>query len=116
MSYQSTTQTLMSFFNNTKYPPTLLFLSLTLGGLLLLLGFERAQQRKWISTLAGFGAAPMFFYLPHLYVLKMLYLISVALFGLNQVNYFGFDSICTAWLTAVLLASRCIYLCAGSPH
>ncbi|MNJ01252.1 hypothetical protein D3C73_1608280 [compost metagenome] len=39
----------------------------------------------------------------------MLYLISVALFGLNQVNYFGFDSICTAWLTAVLLAST-LYL------
>lgn len=60
--YDSQVQTLMSFFNITKYPPSLLFLALTLGvGLLLLLGFERAGQRRWIGTLAVFGAAPMFF-------------------------------------------------------
>ena len=99
-------QTLMSFFNITKYPPSLLFLTLTLGmGLLLLLGFERAGQRKWISILAVFGAAPMFFYLLHLYVLKVLYLASVALFGLNHGDYFGFDSIGPVWLTSLLLAA-----------
>ena len=108
--HESTTHTLMSFFNITKYPPSLLFLGLTLGiGLLLLLGFERAQQRKWISTLAVFGAAPMFFYLLHLYVLKVLYLVSVALFGLNHGDYFGFDGIWAVWLTAVLLAAA-LYL------
>ncbi|MGF6512967.1 putative membrane protein [Pseudomonas sp. BT76 TE3572] len=105
VAYESTTQTLMSFFNITKYPPSLLFLSLTLGvGMLLLLCFERAQQRRWISILAVFGAAPMFFYLLHLYVLKVLYLVSVTLFGLNQGSYFGFDGIWAVWLTAVLLA------------
>jgi len=99
-------QTLRSCFNITKYPPSLLFLALTLGvGLLLLLGFERAGQRKWISILAVFGAAPMFFYLLHLYVLKLLYLASVALFGLNHGDYFGFDSIGPVWLTSVLLAA-----------
>nr|WP_314526495.1 heparan-alpha-glucosaminide N-acetyltransferase domain-containing protein [uncultured Pseudomonas sp.] len=110
VDYESTTQTLMSFFNITKYPPSLLFLSLTLGvGLLLLLGFERAQQRKWISALAVFGAAPMFFYLLHLYVLKVLYVISVAVFGLSQGSHFGFDSIWAVWLTAALLATS-LYL------
>ena len=104
VSHDSAMQSLMSFFNITKYPPSLLFLALTLGaGLLLLLGFERAQKRQWISILAVFGTAPMFFYLLHLYVLKLLYLASVALFGLNQGNYFGFDSIGAVWLTAVLL-------------
>ncbi|VVM82198.1 DUF1624 domain-containing protein [Pseudomonas fluorescens] len=110
VAYESPLQTVMSFFNITKYPPSLLFLSLTLGvGLLLLLGFERAQQRKWISTLAVFGAAPMFFYLLHLYVLKVMYLTSLAVFGANQGNYFGFDSIRAVWLTAVLLAAT-LYL------
>jgi uncharacterized membrane protein len=108
--YENTTHTLMSFFNITKYPPSLLFLGLTLGvGLLLLLGFERARQQKWISALAVFGAAPMFFYLLHLYVLKVLYLISVALFGRNQGDYFGFDGIGAVWLTAALLATT-LYL------
>ncbi|HDS1737743.1 DUF1624 domain-containing protein [Pseudomonas sp. BP8] len=109
-AYPSLMQTLMSFFNITKYPPSLLFLALTLGvGLLLLRGFERAGQARWISALAVFGAAPMFFYLLHLYVLKLLYLASVALFGLNHGDYFGFDSIGAVWLGAVLLATS-LYL------
>ena len=110
VSHDNATQSLMSFFNITKYPPSLLFLAMTLGiGLLLLLGFERARQRAWIATLAVFGAAPMFFYLLHLYVLKVLYVASVTLFGLNQGSYFGFDSIAAVWLTAALLATS-LYL------
>jgi uncharacterized membrane protein len=109
-SYPSVTQTLMSFFNITKYPPSLLFLALTLGvGLLLLRGFERAGNTHWITLLAVFGAAPMFFYLLHLYVLKLLYLASVALFDHNQGDYFGFDHIAAVWLVAVLLAAA-LYL------
>ncbi|GLO46973.1 DUF1624 domain-containing protein [Pseudomonas putida] len=104
-AYPTLMQTLMSFFNITKYPPSLLFLALTLGcGLLLLRAFERAGQARWISALAVFGAAPMFFYLLHLYVLKLLYLASVALFGRNHGDYFGFDGIAAVWLGAVLLA------------
>lgn len=103
--YPTITQTLMSFFNITKYPPSLLFLALTLGcGLLLLRAFERAGVARWISALAVFGAAPMFFYLLHLYVLKLLYLACVALFGLNHGDYFGFDGIGAVWLAALLLA------------
>jgi len=104
------TQTAMSFFNITKYPPSLLFLALTLGcGLLLLRAFERAGAARWIGMLAVFGAAPMFFYLLHLYVLKLLYLACVALFGLNHGEYFGFDGIASVWLGAVLLATA-LYL------
>ncbi|WP_063915071.1 DUF1624 domain-containing protein [Pseudomonas sp. p21] len=104
-AYPTLMQTLMSFFNITKYPPSLLFLALTLGcGLLLLRAFERAGQARWISALAVFGAAPMFFYLLHLYVLKLLYLASVALFGRNHGDYFGFDGIAAVWLGSVLLA------------
>jgi len=42
-------------------------------------------------------------------VLKVLYVMSVALFGQNQGSYFGFDSIAAVWLTAVLLATS-LYL------
>ncbi|WP_060481214.1 DUF1624 domain-containing protein [Pseudomonas sp. NBRC 111119] len=104
-AYPNVVQTLMSLFNITKYPPSLLFLALTLGtGLLLLRGFERAGQARWVAALAVLGAAPMFFYLLHLYVLKVLYLAAVAVFGLNQGAYFGFDSIGAVWVGAALLA------------
>ncbi|WP_085694257.1 MULTISPECIES: DUF1624 domain-containing protein [unclassified Pseudomonas] len=101
----SATQTLMSFLNITKYPPSLLFIALTVSiGLLLLRGFERAGERRWIRWLTVFGSAPMFFYLLHLYALKLLYLMGVALFGLNQGSHFGFSSVAAVWLAAVALA------------
>ncbi|MDH0648725.1 DUF1624 domain-containing protein [Pseudomonas sp. GD03858] len=103
-SYPTVSQSLMSFFNISKYPPSLLFLALTLGfGLLLLRGFERAGDARWIRLLAVFGAAPMLFYLLHLYVLKVLYLAGVTLFGLNQGSYFGFDGVAAIWLVAASL-------------
>ena len=102
---ETAVQTLMSFFNITKYPPSLLFLSLTLGvGLLLLVAFERRNEGRAVRWLAVFGAAPMFFYLLHLYVLKVLYVLAVGLFGTNHGQYFGFDSVGAVWAGAVVLA------------
>ena len=98
-------QTLMGLFNITKYPPSLLFLALTLGiGLLLLAAFERRNEGCMVGTLAVFGSAPMFFYLLHLYVLKLLYVTALAIWGANQGHYFGFDSMSWVWAATVLLA------------
>jgi len=97
--------TAMSFVNITKYPPSLMFLLLTLGlGLCLLVLIERAQSAAWVGVLCVFGAAPMFFYLLHLYVLKALYLAGEGVWGLNQGKYFGVDSMASVWLISVLLA------------
>jgi len=97
--------TVMSFVNITKYPPSLMFLLLTLGlGLCLLVLIERVQSAGWVGVLCVFGAAPMFFYLLHLYVLKALYLAGEGVWGLNQGKFFGVDSMASIWLIAVLLA------------
>ena len=98
-------ETVMGFLNVTKYPPSLLFVALTLGiGLALLAAFERVPARAgWLRVLLVFGAAPMFFYVLHLYVLRVLYIGSAAFWGLNQGRYFGFDAVWQVWLgTAVL--------------
>ncbi|MGV2289628.1 heparan-alpha-glucosaminide N-acetyltransferase domain-containing protein [Trinickia sp. YCB016] len=98
-------RTVMSFFAARKYPPSLMFLMPALGvGVLLLAWFEKQQTRRAIGALATLGGAPMFFYLLHLYVLKALYLAALAMFGANQGQYFGFDSISTVWLCSLLLA------------
>lgn len=97
--------TAMAFLNVTKYPPSLLFVMLTLGvGLLLLWAFERRQPARWLDALAVYGAAPMFFYLVHLYVLKALYLAAMGAWGANHGKYFGFDAMWQVWLCAGLLA------------
>lgn len=101
-----TIHTLMSFLNVTKYPPSLMFLLLTLGlGLVLLALMERAGRAAWIRILCVFGAAPMFFYLLHLYVLKALYLACVAIWGLNQGDYFGVSGVPALWIISILLAA-----------
>ena len=104
-AYDSALLTLMSVLNITKYPPSLLFLALTLGlGLLMLRSLERVQTQTWVQPLIAFGGAPMFFYLLHLYVLKLLYLAAVAIWGLNQGTLFGFDQFAWVWLCSGLLA------------
>ena len=66
-SLQGTTlQTLLSFVNVHKYPPSLLYLLLTLGtGLLLLAAFESARG-KFSEVLRTFGRVPLFFYVLHI--------------------------------------------------
>ena len=104
-SDDSTLHTVMSFLNITKYPPSLLFLLLTLGlGLLLLRAFERTRHQSWLAPLCTFGAAPMFFYILHLYVLKALYLACVAIWGLNYGTVFGVSHMGWIWLITVVLA------------
>ncbi|MDD2058693.1 heparan-alpha-glucosaminide N-acetyltransferase domain-containing protein [Pseudomonas sp. GD03860] len=100
-----TLRTTMSFLSARKYPPSLMFLLPTLGMcLVLLVVLERYQARRWVPLLALFGAAPMFFYLLHLYVLKALYLMAVGLWGLNQGQHFGFEQVSGVWLCSLVLA------------
>lgn len=99
-----TARTLMAFFNVTKYPPSLQFVLLTLGiGLLLLRLYESPTLARRLEPLAALGAAPMFFYLLHIYVLRLLYLGAVALWGTNHGDLFGFDSVATLVAISVAL-------------
>jgi len=97
--------TVMSFLSLTKYPPSLLFLLATLGaGAVLLALFEAAGDRRITAAIAIFGAAPMFFYVFHLYVLKAGYLVAYALYGPNQGEYLSVPSLGALWLLAIALA------------
>ncbi|MBP5077656.1 DUF1624 domain-containing protein [Pseudomonas chlororaphis] len=97
-------RTFMSFMSAKKYPPSLMFLMPTLGlGLILLAYFEKVQARWSTAQLAIYGGAPMFFYLLHLYVLKALYLVAVAIWGTNQGTYYGFDNLSGVWLWSLIL-------------
>jgi uncharacterized membrane protein len=96
---------LMDWLNFTKYPPSLNFLLLTLGLMCLLLrAFEHPLPTSVRSVLANFGAAPMFFYLLHLYALLLLYQLLLAWFGPNQGQMYGVDGVAEVWLITVFLA------------
>jgi uncharacterized membrane protein len=64
--------TVLSFVNCEKYPPSLLYLMMTLGPALILLAlFEQAHTAlaSWIIT---FGRVPLLFYVAHIYLIHAL--------------------------------------------
>ena len=55
--------TVLSFLNLTKYPPSLLYLCMTIGPAILLLAFMEREQRSSIGrALVTYGRVPMLFY------------------------------------------------------
>ena len=99
------TTTIMSFLALTKYPPSLLFnLSMLSLGFLFLFLFEKFQTHKFVRLMSHFGAAPMFFYVLHLFVLKMLYKIGYSVLGPNQDQYLSFPNVGYIWMAFILLA------------
>lgn len=61
----TTSHTLLSFLNATKYPPSLLFLLMTLGFTMLgLFAFDREVPR-WLSPVLTIGRVPLFYYILH---------------------------------------------------
>jgi uncharacterized membrane protein len=64
--------TAMSFVNTVKYPPSLLFLLMTLGPTLLMLGaFEIGVPALFRPALV-IGKVPLFFYIAHFYLIHLL--------------------------------------------
>jgi len=61
--------TVLSFLNCEKYPPSLLYLMMTLGpALMLLASFEHARG-AFARLLATFGQGPFFYYVVHIYLI-----------------------------------------------
>ncbi len=74
---QTASQSIISFFNVSKYPFSLHYCLATLGIGFVLLAFAEKVQGRISSALATFGQVPMFYYILHLYFFHIL---SVILF------------------------------------
>jgi uncharacterized membrane protein len=68
---KTTALTVISFLNVTKYPCSLLYLSLTLGTGLVILATVENVKNKFTSILIVFGNVPFFYYICHWYLIRL---------------------------------------------
>jgi uncharacterized membrane protein len=109
---QTWLSTLLSFLNCEKYPPSLLYLMMTLGpALMLLSAFEHARG-GFAQVLAVFGRVPFFFYVVHIYLIHALAVLAgFAITGVLERSPeigFGLSGVYLVWLfTLALLYPLC---------
>ena len=91
-SFPEASRTAMSFFNVSKYPPSLLFVLITLGvSLLCLLAFQHLRGLL-ARVLLAYGRTPLFTYVLHIYAVHAASLIAAVLGGYPaayHVNFLG---------------------------
>lgn len=64
--------TFMSFINVTKYPPSLLYVLLMLGISLIILFFTEGGKNWFIKIMSVYGKVPLFYYLVHWYLIRLI--------------------------------------------
>jgi len=110
---------LLSFLNVTKYPPSLLYILMTLGPALIFLAFAEKPLNIITSKIAVFGRVPMFYYLVHIFLIHLLALIGAMLSGYKwsamilhtrvnasiELKGYGFNllTVYAVWMTVIVI-------------
>ena len=68
---ESTEKTIISFFNATKYPPSLIYLLMTLGPAFIFLKLIESVKSKATEILIVFGRVPFFYYILHILIIHL---------------------------------------------
>jgi uncharacterized membrane protein len=115
-SQKTTAITIVSFFNTSKYPPSLLFLLMTLGPALILLSLLEKVKGSWIKIVSVYGKVPFFYFLVHFFLIHLAVMILFFVNGhslaeantgllLFKPNNFGYSLpvVYLIWVALVLL-------------
>ncbi|HEX3385118.1 MAG TPA: heparan-alpha-glucosaminide N-acetyltransferase domain-containing protein [Mucilaginibacter sp.] len=108
----------LSFLNASKYPPSLLYLCMTIGPTLVALSFLENVKGKFASILIVYGNVPFFYYILHIYLIRALGIIVFFVQGykVNQIvtpgqpfNFqppafgFGLGGVYLVWLLIIII-------------
>jgi len=77
----STLLTIFSFVNTLKYPPSLLFILMTLGPAILFLAYTENVNSRISQIISVYGRVPLFYYLMHFLILHLMAMIAAQLTG-----------------------------------
>lgn len=92
--YDTVLQTLFSFLSPLKYPPSLTYLLMTLGPVLLILAYTEKAKGKFVHFFSVFGKVPFFYYIVHIYIIHFFAMVFAWVTG------FGWQKmIVTGWVT-----------------
>ena len=89
--------TVMDFFNTTKYPPSLLFILMTIGPSLLVLAYIEKIKNQITDFFIVFGRVPLFYYFLHILVIHIFAIIVLIVNGgdpsimFNMTPYLGYQ-------------------------
>lgn len=113
---KSVALTVISFFNVTKYPPSLVYTLMTLGPSILFLAFFEQMQSRFARFFITFGRVPFFYYILHIYLIHILCAIAFFAtgFGANDIVQplfffrpakFGFNlwAVYAIWAAVILM-------------
>jgi uncharacterized membrane protein len=119
----SSVYSLLSFVNTTKYPPSLLYILMTIGPSLIFLSLTENISNRVVRFFVTFGRVPFFFYIIHIYVIHLFALVGIIYAGRNWKDYiltgksflseslsnFGFDLyvVYLIWILVVALLFPC---------
>jgi uncharacterized membrane protein len=106
----------LSFINAEKYPPSLLYLAMTLGPALLLLALFSGTRGALTRAIVTIGRVPFLFYVAHIFLLHAMAVAAAALFFgdtawlfvgmplLSKPEGYGFalPAVYAAWIVAVV--------------
>ncbi|MGD0339995.1 MAG: heparan-alpha-glucosaminide N-acetyltransferase domain-containing protein [Bacteroidota bacterium] len=79
--------TILSFLNTTKYPPSLLFLLMTIGPAFFFLYTMENVRNKISGAVIIFGRVPFFFYVIHIYLAHLFGILGLIYAGRNWSDY-----------------------------
>ena len=81
--------TFLSFINTTKYPPSLLYILMTIGPGILFLGFAERPLNRLGNIITVYGKVPMFYYLIHFFVIHIAAIIAGLISGFMLYDIFA---------------------------
>ncbi len=73
--------TVLSFIRATKYPPSFLYILMTLGPALVFLSLAEGKLNVITEKISTFGRVPMFYYLVHIFFIHLLAMAAVVALG-----------------------------------
>ena len=102
--------TILSFLKTTKYPPSLLYLCMTLGPAIVALAVFENLRNRAASFFMVFGRAPFFYYIMHLFLIHFLLVICFYLSGYGSKDIVPDSSPFLFRVTGFGFSLRIVYL------